>query len=1525
MDRLEGMLERVLEGLTTKTKNNKRKRGKKKTEKKSKQKNKKKKNGSEKKRARTDAVSITVKNPSTGQQIRVGDMSNKGNRTMWDMARSARLEDNNSGPHSKNLIRILKKAIEKGYPIDKIPPDIILQRIRDAAISKVGPGILVGNDVKAGGVSTLDEGTSATGRKVERTTASFLGLVQTVNLDMSDMPVGDGGFHEHLASIKSDVMDIIKEEMTKRSKFKIYLNYTAMLSRDETLGKGEMTWIPEKGNGGSVVIEEDVGEEKDKEKEPEEDNEPTRKINRVYPPEAREHSFSSMDSLGAIPIKINTEVEGEIQDMMEAIEAAIEAFQEKGSGYVFLGSVRMEIHIMAMNASNPQSLRKGDDIPRAGFYLQLPPWLNTNKKKGLIFNPQPQKAHSKDEQDGICFALCLLDVLYPTERNRYNRGGVEHLMLPFRNGEINLPKDQDYPLSLKERDLEKTELSVGKFSFDIYLIGQEKDDICNIYESRLQGKDERLHVDLGVLVGEHPRNAGESTAHFVRIRNLAGLLRKGSSNTGLVHCKRCLTAHRPENMEAHQRDCYQTGDAIRAILPTEGGKDHYVKFTRFRQTNRAPFVIYADFEAFLLSAEEGEGKKKEAEGDGRKRKVASVHDPSCWSYSISCARQQHASISSRGRPPLSEVRSYCGEKSMATFFENMTEDVEVIREIVAKNRKSRTSAQRSCKIDPSRDGYEGWRAGTMCTVCKRSLASNPDPWLGGLAAPCDDPVIAMEDYTLITVGYRHASCDKEFHKADKRLLIPVYFHNFKGYDCYHVLRGLRDNQSTANCKLECIAKSIEKFTSLTLNDDIRFVDSMSFLNGALDRMVDNLKKGAKREDLYLRFKPVWDHFERLYGTEWVKDMFEPILLSKGIYPYEYIDSPEVMKEAFIPSRNAFISHLKGGKGISKNQYRQAKVAFKAMKCENLADYTVRYCELDVLLLQCCFERFRETCIVPSSYGLDPAHFLTAPSLAWAACLFKGRMTKTPLRVENVTDPEIFFMTERGIRGGMCQVMHNYATSNFPGMPEGLVPGQKYDPERGEERLFYMDANSLYAWAMRQPIPISHYKMDYRRQEGEYMDLPWLCMNMEEVKAAVMELDPEGDIGYIMEVDLVYPENLHNSHNDYPLAPDSKIPRPSEHTKSVMRQMGKTPSVTGRSLPKKLVQDFENKNKYVIHYRNLQLYLSLGMELTCIHRVVSFKQTPWLRDYIDFNIRMRAEAGDEIAKEFYKLMNNAVFGKTMEDVRKRRSIDFYFENDYERALHHVSSPFAKQFKIVKEDSMMVLEKRRHRVTLNRPVIVGMTILDLSKWHMYDFRYNKLASEFPYPESKVLYLDTDSLFLSLSSLNGEPVLQKLANLHNRLGCLDISATHQQYPEHELFSLYGANPKIGAKVPGNMKDENFGRPMLEAVFLCSKMYSMVVAKPKPKKAALNGGIVKRTEHGKRKGIPKSVEGITHNNYLRVGRENTRETVTFQTIEHDRRTYSIYTEEKTKVALSSVDDKSFYYGFNNSLRHGHYKIFEQ
>ena len=569
------------------------------------------------------------------------------------------------------------------------------------------------------------------------------------------------------------------------------------------------------------------------------------------------------------------------------------------------------------------------------------------------------------------------------------------------------------------------------------------------------------------------------------------------------------------------------------------------------------------------------------------------------------------------------------------------------------------------------------------------------------------------------------------------------------------------------------------------------------------------------------------------GLYYSGDKFN-LLARKGVYPYEYMDSLEKLKETALPPKEAFYSRLNDG-SISDEDYAHAQNVWKTFKMKYFKDYHKLYNKVDVLLLADVFENFRNICV--TNYELDPAHYYTAPGLAWDAAL-----KVTDVSLELLSDIDMLLMVEEGIRGGVSMISNRYAKANNKYMDD------KFNSNEPSKYIQYLDANNLYGWAMSKPLPTHGFK--------------WMKDN----ELNVWEKTP-----CILEVDLEYPKELHDLHNDYPLAPEQI-------------EVNKT---------KKLIPNLWSKKNYVIHYENLKQCFNLGLKITNIHRGIKFKESRWLKKYIALNTDLRTKARNEFEKDFFKLMNNSVFGKTMENIRNRVTIKLV--TDTKKAERLAAKPNFKHCNIFSED-LIAIHMKKTFLTFNKPVYLGMCILDLSKTLMFDFHYNYIKKKYG-DKAKLLFTDTDSLMYEIQTedfyedINGD--------VKDRFDTSNYPSNHPS----------GIPTGCNKNVLGMFKDEAGGKIIDEFVGLRAKLYSYKM---------LEGEESKKCKGVKKLVVKNSITHDDHKNCLFTGTEQLRKMNVIRSHKHD-----IYTEEVNKVALSPSDDKRHILeGQTTTLALGNYRI---
>ena len=688
----------------------------------------------------------------------------------------------------------------------------------------------------------------------------------------------------------------------------------------------------------------------------------------------------------------------------------------------------------------------------------------------------------------------------------------------------------------------------------------------------------------------------------------------------------------------------------------------------------------------------------------------------------------------------------------------------------------------------------------------------------------------VRDHCHVTGKYRgaaHNECNRNFRLTHK---IPVIFHNLRGYDSHFIMQEIGKFEKD----IKVIPNNLEKYMAFFLGKYLKFIDSFQFMSSSLETLVKNVPLSDLK-----------------YTSQEFQDEKLELMKRKGVYPYDYMNSFDKFDDRNLPSKKEFYSLLTD-EDINDEDYKHAQNVWTTFKLESMGQYHDLYLKSDVLLLADVFEKFRKTCL--QYYELDPCHYFTSPGLSWDAML---KMTE--IKLELMTDIEKFLFIEKGVRGGVSYISKRYAKANNKYM-------NNYDSKQPSNYITYLDANNLYGWAMSQNLPTGGFK--------------WL--SEKEIDLANL---PKGK-GLILEVDLDYPEHLHDSHNDYPLAPEKmeiKHHLLSDYCKQLQTQFNiKVEGV------KKLIPNLKPKKSYVLYYKNLKQYIELGLKVTKVHRVLEFNESPWLKKYIDFNTEKRKTAKSDFEKDFFKLMNNSVFGKTIENLRKRVNVTLI--NEPEKLLKHCAKPTYVSSKIFNKN-LVAVHKIKESLTLNRPAYVGMCILDISKTLMYDFHYNYIREKYG-KNAKLLFTDTDSVTYDIKT---EDVYKDFWADKDKF---DFSG----YKETSDF--YDLKNK---KVIGKMKDETAGVPIVEFVGLRSKMYSYVTKDEKGCKTA--------------KGIKKNVVRnlLKHEDYKNTLFNNRQMFHKMKSIRSEN--HKIYSVEINKKSLSCFDDKRYILSNGiDSFAYGHY-----
>ena len=427
---------------------------------------------------------------------------------------------------------------------------------------------------------------------------------------------------------------------------------------------------------------------------------------------------------------------------------------------------------------------------------------------------------------------------------------------------------------------------------------------------------------------------------------------------------------------------------------------------------------------------------------------------------------------------------------------------------------------------------------------------------------------------------------------------------------------------------------------------------------------------------------------------------------------------------------------------------------------------------------------------------------------------------------------MLLMIEDGIRGGICQSTDRYAEANNKYT-------RKYNKIITSSYLMYLDGNNLYGWEMCKKFSIGDFK--------------WADDLSKYTENYIKNYDKNSDYGSILETDVEYPKTLWGLHKDLAFLAERK-------------KLGNV---------EKPVTSIEDKEKYVIHIRALKQVLNHELILRKVHRAIEFKQDAWLKPYIDMNTKLRTKAKNDFEKDFFKLMNNSVFGKTMENARNHRYIKLVTTNERRNKL--VSEPNYRTTKHFSEN-LLAIVIRKTRIIRNKPVYLGQAILGISKILMYEFWYDYLKPKYG-EKAKLCYMDTDSFIIHIET---EDFYKDIAKDVKKW--LDTFGNDKN---DERPLPIGINKKV----IGMFKDELNGKIMKKLCGPRAKTYSFKIDDDTEKKKA---------KGTKKCVIKRRIKFEDYTDSLFGNKTIPRSQLRFKSDHH-----TAYTEEVNKITISSNDDK--------------------
>lgn len=1090
--------------------------------------------------------------------------------------------------------------------------------------------------------------------------------------------------------------------------------------------------------------------------------------------------------------------------------------------------------------------------------------------------------------DNFCFGWCVLGVLHPIkihpERN-------PHRLYEKYLNEINM-KDIPIPVPVSTMVYKKFEENNPEISLCIY----EWDNVNKCLDFRYLS--ERMYGDykeINLLVINN-----EDYAHYCIIRDLNKLVYNHSKHKEQKHlCRFCLhvySSKRGLSEHLSKQQCAGVNNSLqRPKVPIE--EKSIKSFQNFKCMQASPYRIIWDLECLT------EKLTPEENATLTNTEKIQRHKPCGYSYVV-------VRMDSFSNYEVISHDLYRGENALEKFVDALQKEQKEIQEDLSEpaqlimkpgdykqykssntcwickntfpnqeklkimvcnpnNGNYEGAAHRKCKYEntiigpkwynqPSINDYKTYKEAKNCMYCNEILF--------------DSGLLKVRDHCHISGYYRgaaHASCNSKLQISTTKTKIPLICHNFRGYDSHLLIEVVA--RFTAE-KIRCIPENIGKYKALDVGQ-FRFLDSYQHMSMPLDMLVSCLGNKQKKFPLTVT------HFTKKgYSLDQIK-----LLFRKGVFPYDWMNDWKKFEYKQLPRRKDFYSLL-NQQNISIDDYKYAQIIWKKFNIKTFGQYHDLYLETDVLLLADVFMNYTIMCLKDD--GLDPSHYVSAPGM-FNDSLYKS----TSAEIKLITDLDQYNLVEKGIRGGMCMASHRYAKANNPKCPD-------YDERKPKSWILDEDMNALYSGAMTQYLPTEILGNVPLKDVPEIQSIP-----------------SDGEIGYLFEVDLDVPKHLHDYFADYPLAPEKNVV-PQDWLSPYNDKLLHDKDIGGGKyvLSEKLLQTLLPKRNYIIHYRALQIYLKLGIRLTKIHSVLKFKQSPWMKPFIEENIRKRKIAkanGDEFGVMYYKLKNNAVFGKQMENVRKHMRVELIYPNQDKKLKRLIASPLFVGFRTF-NGGIIAVHMLKSQITLNKPMFIGQAILDISKAMMFNFWYGYIKQKYG-SKAKLLYTDTDGMLMNIET---EDVYK---DCEERPDLFDLKYTS------DLFL---------------MKDECKGTPIAEVVALRAKMYSILPVGHDPKtpekpEKELEEEDMKKSqgikEWQKKHGIQKA-KGVKRSTIKRELRHDKfRECLETKKLTKHKmyglRSYNheIYLEKVNKIGLNPYDNKRWILldGIQ-TLPYGHWRITE-
>lgn len=1224
-----------------------------------------------------------------------------------------------------------------------------------------------------------------------------------------------------------------------------------------------------------------------------------------------------------------------IAEMMATIETRSLFFFEQSSDQVIVGMAPPHKLKIWKQDQAPGIIGSGDLSRFVGSsWVDLPKWIK-NKKACINF----------ENKDNECFRYCLewafaVELEEPLAQNRRPQTGSWY-KAPWRWDWTGI----EFPVSFDGIDIFEELNSDHQVCVRVMV---PRPDVNNSFSlvrdcaHKIREYDDPMIINL-LLISEGEEN---DNFHYVYIKGIAGMMKliRGylpKTKAAVSPCSRCFRSFNTDTALAHHLN-HQCPDQFKKnITPELPWPELSQKYFRNnKQMTSFPFLIVYDFESVAQKISHGEDESK------TETNQMSSQVPVSFGICAVCPDKPQFNIGPdivTTDQPLTNAelpvdRTYIMEQ----FHKWLIDNAAYFQSIISQEFKHPFSGLGSMTAEQHIDYFEA----KECCLCHLDIDSGAMPhwswvvlpranhtkmwsfgreWMLKNFDPEDDRYTTCKEMRKENLAYNQVKTyawdpkrqDNNYIGPAHRICAdnigkygptPCIAHNAIRYDNHLVLQGFRPSKylpisknNSARGMFNGIPTESDRFKMFSITKHYQFLDSNAYLTAALEDLVGNALKDGIHNLPYTQ-QALTDYLEQNFEGAAISPEMMSMLLKKGVYPYEWLSCPTKLQSYGPTKWEDFRSSLRASNEESDLKIQNDdwplfwKVWFQLHSLLSrpmiMIDYHDLYLLRDVALLTDIVLNYRKMCLLdsgmeafatPTLPGYTENHMLLYNTLQLPA----PRLAPFSIKLLTKGQEDMYVFYEEGVRGGLSITPGRYAKANNRYMED-------WDPAKPTTHIIYMDMTNLYGKAMCMPLPNGEYT--WLEPVGSQTLLQhWESIGIE------TELDDE--YGYTYEIDGNFPVSCHEKLMNLPPLPHKQKIN-DDMTSPHYKQLLQTYGLKNDSKTTKLLSSLLSRKNYIVDYRTLQQAVKLGFVVTYVHRVCQFKQSAWCHNYVMYNTLKRKHGKSEQEKDYFKLKVNAGYGKMVQDNRKHVNASLVMNDKLESIVGKYKGD-VPDFQTM-NDEYSISKESPKQVRMNSPVPVGFTILEWSKWLMYDFYYEKLYPVFG-SRMRLIFMDTDSLCIEFTS---EDVYSELKEAQ-MLDTLDMT----DFPDHTGY--YGSNyhNDLNNKVPGKMKDEmaKSQQYISEVVALKAKMYSIVTQDHK--------------HQAKAKGVPKSVTKLLlkHQHFIDcLNQEGDYSTELPKVTIHNFRSVlnTITMNKMEKMTLSPCDAKFFMVNNTLTLPYGHHHI---